>query len=237
MDDLRLILLLIGAGIILVVYAWSRVQVRPRKRSATRTPTITSHSRDDDFDTDDIDTDDIEHELGRMERLVMEQDDDPVARDDEAVAQGGEPVAQDEERLLIVSVVAAQGGKFSGPALIKAFKHNKLRFDDNEIFSRMFIRPGKEMPVFSVANMVKPGTYPLADMETFTTPGLTLFLQLPAPVDGVEAFDDFVHTAERLAVELGGELRDEQQCVLTHQALMQLREKIVEDRLHRRAAS
>ena len=43
--------------------------------------------------------------------------------------------------------------------------------------------------------------------------------------------------AERLAVELGGELRDQQQCVLTHQALMQLREKIVEDRLHRRSAS
>ena len=225
MDDLRLILLLIGAGIILVVYAWSRVQVRPRKRSATRTPTITSHSPDDDFDADDI-----EQELGHMERLVMERDDDPVAQDDDQVAQ-------DAERLLIVSVVAAQGGSFSGPALIKAFKHNKLRFDGNEIFSRMFIRPGKEMPVFSVANMVKPGTFPLADMETFTTPGLTLFLQLPAPVDGVEAFDDFVHTAERLAVELGGELRDQQQCVLTHQALMQLRENIVEDRLHRRAAS
>ena len=225
MDDLRLILLLIGAGIILVVYAWSRVQVRPRKRSATRTPTITSHSPDDDFDADDI-----EQELGHMERLVMERDDDPVAQDDDQVAQ-------DAERLLIVSVVAAQGGNFSGPALIKAFKHNKLRFDGNEIFSRMFIRPGKEMPVFSVANMVKPGTFPLADMETFTSPGLTLFLQLPAPVDGVEAFDDFVHTAERLAVELGGELRDQQQCVLTHQALMQLRENIVEDRLHRRAAS
>ena len=225
MDDLRLILLLIGAGIILVVYAWSRVQVRPRKRSATRTPTVTGHSPDDDFDADEL-----EQELGHMERLVMERDDDPVAQDDDQAAQ-------DAERLLIVSVVAAQGGNFSGPALIKAFKHNKLRFDENEIFSRMFIRPGKEMPVFSVANMVKPGTFPLADMETFTTPGLTLFLQLPAPVDGVEAFDDFVHTAERLAVELGGELRDQQQCVLTHQALMQLRENIVEDRLHRRAAS
>jgi cell division protein ZipA len=85
--------------------------------------------------------------------------------------------------------------------------------------------------------MVKPGTFPVSDMEAFTTPGLTLFLQLPGPLDGVEAFDDFVNTAERLAVELGGELRDEQHCVLTHQALMQVRESIVEDRLHRKAAS
>jgi len=217
MNDLRLILLLIGAGIIIAVYAWSRIQVRPRNRSATRTPSINKHS------LDDFDADDIEQELGRMERLVMERDD--------------EPLAPDTERLVIVSVVAAQGGQFSGPALAKAFQHNKLRFDENEIYSRTTIRSGKEQPVFFVANMVKPGTFPESDMETFSTPGLTLFLQLPAPLDGVKAFDDFVNTAERLAVELGGELRDEQHCVLTHQALMQVRESIVEDRLHRKAVS
>jgi len=218
MDDLRLILLLIGAAIIIVVYVWSRVQVRPRKRSATRTPSINSHS------ADDFDAADIEQELGRMERLVMEQRHD-------------EPVAPDPERLLIVSVVAAQGGHFSGPALVNGFEHNRLCFDEREIYSRMTIRSGKQRPVFYVANMVKPGTFPLSDMETFTTPGLTLFLQLPAPLDGVEAFDDFVKTAERLAVELGGELRDEQHCVLTHQALMQVRESFIEDRLHRKTAS
>ena len=217
MDDLRLILLLIGAAIILVVYVWSRVQVRPRKGSATRTPSIDSHS------PDDFDAADIEQELGRMGQLVMERDD--------------EPVALDPERLLIVSVIAAQGGHFSGPALVNGFEHNRLLFDEHEIYSRLTIQSGKQRSVFYVANMVKPGTFPLADMETFTTPGLTLFLQLPAPLDSVEAFDDFVNTAERLAVELGGELRDERHCVLTHQALMQVRESIVEDRLHRKAAS
>jgi len=217
MDDLRLILLLIGAGIILVVYAWSRVQVRPRKRSASRTPSIHSHN------LDDFDAADIEQELGRMERLVMDRDD--------------EPEAPDPERLLIISVVAAQGGCFTGPALVKGFEHNRLRLDEHDIYSRMTIKTGKERPVFAVANMVKPGTFPVSDMEVFTTPGLTLFMQLPGPLDGVEAFDDFVHTAERLAVELGGELRDEKHCVLTHQALMQVRESIVEDRLHRKAES
>jgi cell division protein ZipA len=139
--------------------------------------------------------------------------------------------------LLIVSVVAAQDGHFSGPALVNALEHNRLRIDEHEVYSRVTIQSGKQRPVFYVANMVKPGTFPVSDMEAFTTPGLTLFLQLPAPLDGVEAFDDFVNTAERLAVELGGELRDEQHCVLTHQALMQVRESIVEDRLHRKAAS
>jgi len=213
MDDLRLILLLIGAAIILVVYAWSRVQVRPRKRSATRTPSIDSHG------PDDFDAADIEQELGRMEQLVMERDEDPVALD--------------PERLLIISVVAAQGGHFTGSALLKGFEHNRLHFGEHEIYHRMTSQSGEQRSVFCVANMVKPGTFPVLDMETFTTPGLTFFLQLPGPLDGVEAFDDFVHTAERFAVELGGELRDEQHSVLTHQALMQVRESIVEDRFHR----
>lgn len=217
MDDLRLILLLIGAGIILVVYVWSRVQVRPRKRSASRTPSINRHN------LDDFDALDVEQELGRMEELVVERDD--------------EPAAPDPERLLIISVVAAQSDYFTGPALLKGFEHNKLRLDEHEIYSRVTVRTGKERSVFGVANMVKPGTFPVSEMETFTTPGVTLFLQLPGPLDGVEAFDDFVHTAERLAVELGGELRDEQQCVLTHQALMQVRESIAVDHLHRKAAS
>lgn len=217
MDDLRLILLLIGAGIILVVYVWSRAQVRPRKRSASRTPAIKRHN------LDNFDPVDIEQELGLMEPLVVEADD--------------EPVAVDPERLLIVSVVAAQGGCFTGPALLKGFEHNRLRRDEHEIYSRVTVRTGKERSVFSVANMVKPGTFPVTDIEAFTTPGVTLFLQLPGPLDGVEAFDDFVQTAERLAVELGGELRDEQHAVLTHQALMQVRESIAEDRLQRKAAS
>ena len=52
-----------------------------------------------------------------------------------------------------------------------------------------------------------------------------------------EAFDDFVQTAERLAVELGGQLRDQKHCVITHQELMQKREQLAASQLHARVAS
>jgi cell division protein ZipA len=229
-DDLRLILLLIGAAVIIAVYGWSRLQARPRKPASPRRP-AKHHS------SDDLDDADIEQELGRMGRLVMEDDEEPVAEDDVQPAADTEPVAQSGERLLVVSVVAADGGQFSGPALLNGFDNNKLRFGEHEIYHRVIIQSGKERPVFGVANMVKPGSFPVSNMETFATPGLTLFLQLPGPLDGVEAFDDFAQTAERLAVELGGELRDERHRLLTHQALMQWRESIVEDHVHRRVAS
>jgi cell division protein ZipA len=230
-DDLRLILLLIGAAVIIAVYGWSRLQARPRKPARPRRSAKHHNS-------DDLDAADIEQELGRMGRLVMEDEDDeePVAEDAQPAAET-EPLAQSGERLLVVSVVAADGGQFSGPALLNGFDNNKLRFGEHEIYHRVIIQSGRERPVFGVANMVKPGSFPASDMETFTTPGLTLFLQLPGPLDGLEAFDDFVQTAERLAVELGGELRDERHRLLTHQVLMQWRESIVEDRVHRRVAS
>jgi cell division protein ZipA len=130
----------------------------------------------------------------------------------------------------VVSVVAEAAQPFTGEALSKAFRNNRLKFGDQGIYHRMTFRDGRERPVFSVANLVKPGTFPAEALEQFSTPGLTLFLQLPAPIENLEAFDDFVKTAERLAVELGGELRDEQHQVLTHQGLMLLRECIAASR-------
>ncbi len=217
MDDLRLILLLFGAGVIFAVYAWSRYQNRPRK-AAGFPDSVTRHR-----ETGEPDEDAIDQELARMEQVMSGQD--------------PEPVVTESERLLIISVVAPQDGVFSGDALLKALQNNKLQFGDQGTYQRVTVAAGRQQAVFGVANLVKPGTFSATDMHRFSTPGITLFLQLPGPLDPVEAFDDFVHTAERLAVELGGELQDQKQCVATHQSLMQIREGIVEDHFLRRAAS
>jgi len=219
MNDLRLILLLFGAGVILAIYAWTRFQARPRKPRARAEHHPAPHRLEPDETVDD----DIEEELARMEQLISGLD--------------ARPVSEDVERLLVISVVAPQGGVFAGAALRAAFEHNKLLFGEHGIYHRITFSSGRELSVFGVANLVKPGSFDPEQMNAFSTPGITLFLQLPGPLDAVETFDDFVHTAERLAVELGGELRDQKQCVLTHQALMQIREGIVEDQFRRKVAS
>ena len=128
--------------------------------------------------------------------------------------------------LIVVSVVAEPGYVFAGEALARALHNNRLRYGDQNIYHRALYVGHREQPVFSVANLVKPGTFPSDGMHDFETPGVTLFLPLPAPIDNLEAFDDFVTTAERLAVELGGELRDEQHSLLSHQRLMQVRSSV-----------
>ncbi|HED19680.1 MAG TPA: hypothetical protein ENI74_09290 [Gammaproteobacteria bacterium] len=218
MNDLRLILLLFGAGVILTIYAWSRFQNRPRKSSGSPDAAIRHR------ETDEPDADIIEQELTRMEQMMAGSNAEPAT-------------TESSERLLIISVVAPGAGKFSWDALYKGLQNNKLQFGEKGIYQRVIFTDGRPKTVFGVANLVKPGTLPATGMDNFSTPGITLFLQLPGPQDPVEAFDDFVHTAERLAVELGGELQDQKQCVITHQSLMQIREGIVEDRVLHRVAS
>lgn len=215
MDDLRLILLLAGAAVIAGIYAWTRFQALPKKR---RSRPVGRHSQSSDAPDEAA----IEQELQRMEEAMSGQQTDAAPSSEE-----------ETEQLFVISVVAAPGQPFSGEMLGKAFANNELCFGDKAIFHRLVRREGEDVPVFGIANMVKPGDFGSGDLQGFSTPGITLFLQLPAPVDGLEAFDDFVQTAERLAVELGGQLQDQKHCVITHQALMQKRETLA--RSHVRA--
>lgn len=221
MHDLRLILLLIGVAIVLAVYGWTRYQQSDIRRRFSRKPrTGPGHVSDEEPDAEEI-----ERELARMAQLVADREEQP------------QPQPVDSEQLLIISVVAEAGAPFNAEALRKALEHNKLQFDEQGIYQRRAVVNGAPRAIFGVANLVKPGTFPEPGTTAFTVPGLTLFLQLPGPIDGLEAFDDFVNTAERLAVELGGKLRDQHHNVLTHQALMQIREGIVETRVHRHVTS
>ncbi|VAW80159.1 hypothetical protein MNBD_GAMMA13-1498 [hydrothermal vent metagenome] len=217
MDDLRLILLLFGVGVVIVVYAWTRWQLKKKKPAHRIEPVGGSHVVDEPDDAT------IQQELERMQR-VMDGQEQPSR----AEPQG--------EQIFILSIVATTGQSFSGDALQKALDNNKLQHGDKGIFHRLARQSSGNQSVYALANMVKPGDFGNGDLRGFSTPGVTLILQLPGPKDNVEAFDDFMQTAERLAVELGGQLRDQKRCVITHQALMQKRERLAAAQPHVRAS-
>lgn len=219
MDDLRVILLLTGAALIGGVYLWSRLQQRPRQRKSPRTAPYIAGS--------DANQDDITRELSGMERMIADQDYDPDWHEPQEDETPATPPADFSNALLIISVVADEEDPFAGDKLLKAFANNALVHGKKGIYERHVQQAGQDVAVFGVANLVKPGSFP-RDMAGFSTPGVTLFLQLPCAIGALDAFDDFVNTAERLAVELAGELRDENHKLLTHQGLMQVREQLAE---------
>ena len=227
MDDLRIILLVTGAAFIGGIYLWTRLQQRPARRMKRNA----ARARQDNTDSADI-----EQELARMGKLVAEHDQDPDWQDPLEAGNVASTPDSPGEQIHVISVIAEDGEPFDGDKLLKAFANNALIHGKKGIFERHMEQGGHDIAVFGVANLVKPGTFP-RDMPAFTTPGVTLFLQLPCAIGALDAFDDFVNTAERLAVELAGELRDEKHKLLTHQAMMQVREQIAESQARSRAAA
>ncbi|MEJ2453704.1 MAG: cell division protein ZipA [Candidatus Thiodiazotropha sp.] len=140
-------------------------------------------------------------------------------------AQEESPV--DVPDLIIQINVRAKKAPFAGPAIEKAMQETGMVLSDMAIYQRL-ASDGSRKVLYNLASMVEPGVFPAKAMADFTTPGLTLFAQLPGPGDSMMIFSDMLYTAERLAAMLVGDLQDDSHSALTKQTIEHLRERIME---------
>ena len=89
---------------------------------------------------------------------------------------------------------------------------------------------GSAEPIFSVASLIEPGSFDVANLEDSTLPGMSFFMMLPGPGDPVESFDAMVQTARSLSKELNAELFDERGSSWSIQRERYVREEIIEFR-------
>jgi cell division protein ZipA len=140
-----------------------------------------------------------------------------------------DPALRDDvERKIVVINLVARGGTFAGPAIAKACDAVGLVLGEMSIYHRRVNNGGRVL--FSMASMVEPGSFPADSMAGFSTPGLSIFTQLPGVLDGVEIFEAMLSTANRLASLLNGELQDERHNKFTRQMEKHLRDAIIEHR-------
>lgn len=137
------------------------------------------------------------------------------------------PAAKVPQKILQLNIMARDGA-ISGDDLMRATRDLQLEFGDMQIFHRYAENHGQHEPVFSMASLVEPGTFPLDAMAEFSTPGVTLFAQLPGPLEGIETFDQMLASAQRLAALLDAELLDHTRSVLSRQTIEHIREEISE---------
>lgn len=130
------------------------------------------------------------------------------------------------QEVLIISVMSRDRGGFSGAALLDILLVNGLRYGHRNIFHCYTGEEREDEALYSVVNIVKPGTFDLNDMESFHTPGVSLFLTLPTPGNSMEAFESMLATARAIAEPLNGELRDENRSVMTGQTIEHYRQRI-----------
>lgn len=137
------------------------------------------------------------------------------------------PKAAAVAEVFVIHVKAPKDHYFYGSDLLELILSHGLRFGEMDIFHRHTGNDGEGPVLFSMANMVKPGTFDLYAFEAFSTVGLSFFLTLPTVLDHhMDAFDMMLGAAKDIADTLGGELNDEQRSVLTGQTIEHYRERI-----------
>jgi cell division protein ZipA len=148
-----------------------------------------------------------------------------AAADPQRPAAGVRP-SQPIDRIVTLFVSARSGETFSGANLIVAAEKAGLTFGDMGIFHRLM--PGKPQagPVFSMANMVKPGNFDMRHIDELRTPGVSFFLTLPGPLPALDAWDAMLPTAQRLAELLDGSVLDEERNTLGRQGVAHIRDEL-----------
>ncbi len=234
MDDLRWILLLLGLALVVGIYLVGR------HRSARDESLLdAAHDlpggdagkrvrRSSEVEERPEGPDEFDGIADQLEQLNDLLTDAPAARgrggqkrveaDQAATMQQQE----DFEKIIAIHVVAPRSVPFAGRDLQRAFEARGYRFGEHDIYHS--VHEGRT--VFSVVNMVKPGFFDPQNMDTFETPGISLFLQLPGPLAASVAFDILVSEAHALADVLGGTLHDASHSTLTQQTVQHLKEEV-----------
>lgn len=148
---------------------------------------------------------------------------------DDAANLAAETETKNSQELITLYVLPAGDHAFVGEFIIQSLNSVGLRFGDMDIFHHYGAGKLKtDTPLFSVANMVEPGTFDLKRIERFNTLGLVFFLQLPAALDGAVSFELFLNTAQRLTEALGGVLHADPKTPLDSPKIEEMRKAAAE---------
>lgn len=161
-----------------------------------------------------------------MDSTIAKEEDHVSSYDEQRFAEEfethHEPVRIEDfdEKLVSVNVVASNGRRFYGSDLKALFDKHGYTYGLMSLYHCSL--DGSK--VFSIANMVKPGTFDESQLRSFETPGITLFMRLPIELDSDVAFDFLIREAKELAEELDGQLRDGNRNPLSEQTIQHMRE-------------
>ena len=130
------------------------------------------------------------------------------------------------ERIVTLFVAARDGDTIHGPDLVVAAEKAGLTFGDMGIFHRLISGRHEAGPVFSMANMIKPGSFDMRHVDELQTPGVSFFMTLPGPLAALDAWEHMLPTAQRLAELLDANVLDEERNALGRQRIAHLRDEL-----------
>ncbi|MDG1474735.1 MAG: cell division protein ZipA [Porticoccaceae bacterium] len=142
--------------------------------------------------------------------------------DSKSKTNGANEVSQD---VLVMHLMASKGNVIQGSDLLDASIAAGLRYGGMKIFHRHLNEDGSGSVLFSMANVVNPGTFDLNTIATITSPGVTLFMSLDEVEDSLSAFDLLIDSARLIAEKLHLNMMDESRSSMTAQTIDHYRQR------------
>ncbi len=212
MDDLRLILVLIGLAVLVAIYLVGRNRGSRREselpvlEEAVHIPgsAVRAEADLEPFSAD-RDAPVGEEQLDAVSGLRA-RDEAPLELPDEPL-KGDAAIPAREPEVVAVTVMTTRG-PFNGEAILAQLEALGARHGRMDIFHCYGAGASGLEPLYSVANVVEPGTFDPAAMAILQTPGLALFAQVNHAEERTEVVDRLLAAAHRLADALGGEVCD-----------------------------
>ncbi|AXK71756.1 cell division protein ZipA [Lysobacter sp. TY2-98] len=138
----------------------------------------------------------------------------------------GKRTTDEFDKIVTLYLAARAGQLLSGSDIVVAAERAGLVFGHMGVFHRLVEGHPERGPVFSVANIMKPGSFDMANIQELKTPAIAFFLTLPAPVAALDAWDTMLPTAQRMAELLDAVVLDEQRNSIGRQRIAQIRDDL-----------
>ena len=166
-------------------------------------------------------------------QIVIDNEQDADGEDAQFVTQEAELLENDAEPaqpqdIFIFNVVAKDDGYLRGHELLQFFLTAGFRFGEMSIFHRHLHSDGTGPILFSIANMMTPGTFEPEKMKQFRSQGVSFFLTVPNnEINIKKAFDMMFVAIEQIAEEFHCDVLNEQREPLTEEIYRNYHERLL----------
>ena len=258
MNELRLLLLFLGACLIAGIYFWSVMQERRAQRQKTvRDYTATDHSAemklssgsDSEIDynsalaglknsmTSDaelsIDNLSLKDEPEKARSTSVSPDETRSAKPENSETANNHSTASipvDEiQKIITFNIIPRAREFFHGAEIVEVMESVDMHLGDMDIYHHYGVGDMKmNRPLFSLANIREPGSFSIEQLNELKTPGLVMFMCLPTVFDAEVVFELMLNTAQRMAEQLGADVCDEKRALLSENTIDEIRASVLE---------
>jgi cell division protein ZipA len=233
-STLRWILVIAGIVILAGIFLFGNPDRKRKSRASRKRVHAQRVRREPALDADGLepDADDVDGDARQAELAIgapaengegLSADNRIEPRLDSKPAAPSGPLP---DRIITLFLQARDNHVITGIELLDAALKSGLVFGSHDIFHR--IHEEDVEPVFSMANLTKPGSFDKNAWNTVEIRGVTMFMTLPGPRNALDAWDSMLATSRRLAELLHADLLDDEHKVFTRQRSLQIKEELRE---------